>query len=350
MPETVDIGPFRVGAGEPTLILAEAGVNHDGELDRARALVRAAAEAGADAVKFQTFSADRLVTPAAPQAGYQVRGEGEASTQHAMLKRLELSPGDHEALARQCVEVDLVFLSSPFDEASADLLDELGVPAFKLGSGELTNPPLLRHVARKGRPMILSTGMADLGEVEAALIAVRRAGDPPVVLLHCVSCYPAHPAEVNLRAMETLRDAFGVPVGDSDHTLGHEAALAAVALGACVVEKHFTVDCTLPGPDHQASIEPVELAALVASIRQVEMTLGHGRKVPLPREAEIAAVARKSLVAARDVLAGEVLDDAAVAILRPGTGLAPAARESVIGRAAAVDIPSGTPLTRGMLR
>jgi N,N'-diacetyllegionaminate synthase len=350
MPETVDIGPFRVGAGEPALILAEAGVNHDGELDRARALVRAAAEAGADAVKFQTFSADRLVTRTAPQADYQVRGEGEVSTQHAMLKRLELTRADHVALVRQCVEVDLVFLSSPFDEASADLLDELEVPAFKLGSGELTNLPLLQHVARKGRPMILSTGMADLGEVEAALIAVRRAGDPPVVLLHCVSCYPAHPAEVNLRAMETLRGAFGVPVGYSDHTLGHEAALAAVALGACVIEKHFTVDCTLPGPDHQASIEPVELAALVASIRQVEMTLGHGRKVPLLREAEIAEVARKSLVAARDVAAGEVLDADAVAILRPGTGLAPAERDSVIGRTAAEAIPSGTPLTREMLR
>lgn len=350
MPEIVDIGPFRVGAGEPTLILAEAGVNHDGELDRARALVRAAAEAGADAVKFQTFSADRLVTPTASQADYQSRGEGEAETQHAMLKRLELTRADHEALVRQCAEVGLVFLSSPFDEASADLLDDLEVPALKLGSGELTNLPLLRHVARKGRPVILSTGMADLGEVEAALIAVRRAGDPPVVLLHCVSCYPAHPAEVNLRAMETMRDAFGVPVGYSDHTLGHEATLAAVALGACVIEKHFTVDRTLPGPDHQASVEPVELAALVASIRQVEMTLGHGRKVPLPREAEIAAVARKSLVTARDVAAGEVLDDAAVAILRPGTGLPPSEHEAVIGRTAAVDIPTGTPLTREMLR
>ncbi len=339
-----------VGPGQPVVIIAEAGVNHDGDLDQARALVEAAFGAGADAVKFQTFRADRLVTRSAPQAEYQTRGEGEATSQYEMLARLELSREDHEALAAHCADLGLVFLSSPFDEASADLLDEMEVPAFKLGSGELTNLPLLQHVARKGRPMILSTGMADLGEVEAALVAVRRAGDPPVVLLHCVSCYPAHPAEVNLRAMETLRETFGVPVGYSDHTLGHEACLAAVALGACVIEKHFTLDCSLPGPDHQASIEPVELAALVSSIRQVEMTLGHGRKEPIAREAEIAAVARRSVVAARDITAGEALDGEALVVLRPGTGLPPSERDAVIGRTAAVDIAAGTPLKREMLR
>ena len=283
-----------------TMIIAEAGVNHCGSLRRALDMVDAASDAGADAVKFQTFSADRLVTMQARKARYQ-GDDGE--TQHAMLKGLELSREDHEAIMGRCAARGITFLSSPFDEDSADLLEDMGVGLFKVGSGELTNLPLLQHVARKGRPMIVSTGMADLGEVEAAVVAIREAGDPPVTLMHCVSCYPAHADEVNLRAMETMRDAFGLPVGYSDHTVGSEACLAAVALGAVVIEKHFTLDNTLPGPDHRASAEPGEFAVLVASIRKVEAMRGdvadrtcancaHGSEAPtlmMPDETKIIA-------------------------------------------------------------
>jgi sialic acid synthase SpsE len=267
-----------------------------------------------------------------------------------MLRRLELPEHAHRQILARCEQRGIIFLSSSFDEASADFLEALGVPAFKIPSGELTNLPFLAHVARKGRPMIVSTGMSTLAEVEAAITTVEAHGTPALVLLHCVSTYPAQPSDVNLRAMATMRAAFGVPVGYSDHTEGDEIALAAVALGACVLEKHFTLDRGLPGPDQQASIEPPELAALVRRVRAVEAALGDGSKAPAARETSTASVARKSLVLAQHIEAGAILTADMVVARRPGTGIPPSRLAEVVGRAAVADIPIGTVLRWEMLR
>ena len=345
----INIASRLVGPGHPCFVIAEAGVNHNGSLEVALNLVDVAAGAGADAVKFQTFKAERLVTPAAPKAEYQLRTTDASESQYEMIRRLELSPEMHRAVMGHCRERNILFLSSPFDEESADLLQQLGVAAFKIPSGEITNLPLLVHVARKGKPMIVSTGMADLSEVAAAVRVIEGEGNHDVVLLQCVSNYPADPADANLRAMHTMAAAFDLPVGYSDHTTGIEVALAAVALGACVIEKHFTLDRGLPGPDHLASLEPQELTALVRGIRTVAAALGHGRKEPAASEANTADVARKSLVAARDIPAGAVLTEELIAIKRPGTGLPPAMRPYLAGRTARLPIPEGTVLTLEML-
>lgn len=346
---TIDVAGRPIGPHHPCFIIAEAGVNHNGDLELARRMVEVAAAAGADAIKFQTFAADRLVTPAAPKATYQRRATGESESQYDMLRRLELSAEAHTRLLAHCRKQNILFMSTPFDEESVDLLLELDLPIFKIPSGELTNLPFLTYVARKNRPMIVSTGMATLGEVETAVRTIEAAGWSEIVLLHCVSNYPADPAQINLRAMTTLATAFQLPVGYSDHTLGLEVALAAVALGACVIEKHFTLDRTLPGPDQQASLEPDELRKLVQSIRTVEAALGHGRKEPTAAEAETAAVARKSLVAARELPAGTVLTDDLIAVKRPGTGLPPVLRPYLLGRSTRVAVPAGTLLTWEML-
>jgi N,N'-diacetyllegionaminate synthase len=349
MVKAIDISGRKVGYGYPCLIVAEAGVNHNGSPELARRLVDAAAEAGADAVKFQTFKVDRLVTRTAPKAGYQIQATDKAESQYEMLGRLELSPETYRDLMVHCQKRGILFMSSPFDEESADFLDELGVAVFKVASGEITNLPFLAHVGRKGRPIILSTGMADLGEVETAVNAIESVGNQSIILLHCVSSYPADPADVNLLAMKTMRQAFGVPVGYSDHTLGIEVALAAVALGACVIEKHFTLDRTLPGPDQQVSIEPGELASLVLGIRTVEKALGQGRKEPVDSEVDTAAVVRKSLVAAKDIPAHTTLTEDFIALKRPGTGLPPAMLSYVVGRTVRVRVKEGTVLTLEML-
>ena len=346
---TLDFGGRKIGPGQPCFIIAEAGVNHNGRLDLARRLVEVAARAGADAIKFQTFTAERLVTPDAPKAEYQGRATGAAESQYDMLRRLELSAAAHQELMTCCREQGILFMSTPFDEESADFLETLGVPGFKIASGEITNLPLLTHVARKGKPMIVSTGMARLGEVEAAVEAISAMGHRSYALLHCVSDYPASAADANLRAMHTLRAAFDVPVGYSDHTEGIEVALAAAALGACIIEKHFTLDRSLPGPDHGASLEPEELRRLVQGIRTVEAALGHGRKEPTRGEASTAAAARKSLAASRDIPAGTVLTDDLIAVKRPGTGLPPAMRPHLLGRTARVPIPAGSLLMLDML-
>lgn len=320
-------------------------MNHNGDLDVAMQLIDVAADAGADAVKFQTFSADRLALIEAPKAAYQVRAMDAGESQHAMLKGLELSYEQHVALARRCKERGILFLSTPFDEEAADMLEQLGMEAYKTPSGELTNLPFLRHVARKGRPMIVSTGMATLGEVEDALDAIEESGCREAAVLHCVSNYPAAPETVNLRAIDTLSRAFGIPAGYSDHTNGIEIALASIALGACVLEKHFTLDRSLPGPDHAASLEPAELAKLVRGARDVEMALGDGRKTPAASERSTAAVARKSLVLARDLHAGEVLTEQDVVAKRPGTGMPLNLRSLVVGRVARCDLAAGTMLS-----
>src|SRR5215208_4566960 len=322
--QTIKVDNKLIGPGQPVFVIAEAGVNHNGDLKMARALIDVAVDSGADAVKFQTFQADRLVTPEAPKAAYQAANTGDTESQFEMLRRLELSPEAHRELQSYCEERGIIFLSTPFDEEAVDLLDELGVPAFKISSGDLTNSPLLEHVARKGKPVILSTGMSELSELIEAVSVLNTAGCETPILLHCVSNYPADPAEVNLRAMQTMRSAFDVPVGFSDHTQGIDVALAAVALGACVIEKHFTLDRTLQGPDHLASLEPTELRELVRSTRRVEKALGSGRKVPTASEMETAKVARRSLVAARDIAAGATLEREMVVMRRPGTGMSPA--------------------------
>ncbi len=350
MGSTIEIFGRKVGPGFPCLIVAEAGVNHNGSLEVAKRLVDEAVSAGADVVKFQCFKAERLASSFAPKADYQVSTTGSEESQLDMLRRLELSPGAQKELMSYCQERGVVFLSTPFDEGSADFLEELGVLAFKIPSGEITNHAFLRHVAQKKKSMIVSTGMSSLREVEAAVQTIKDAGSPPLILLHCVSNYPADPAQANLRVMETMRMAFNVPVGYSDHTMGITVALAAVALGACVIEKHFTLDRSLPGPDHRASLQPDELAELVRGIRMVEASLGHGRKEPAASEAGTAAVARKSLVACRDIPAGTSLTEECIAIKRPGTGLPPSMLSSLLGRVAVHDIPADTLLSLEMLR
>lgn len=345
----VSIAGRPIGPEHPCLVIAEAGVNHNGDLDLARRLVDMAAEAGADAVKFQTFKAERLVTSGAQKAEYQRRHTSATESQFDMLRRLELTSDAHRELQARCRARNVLFLSTPFDEDSADFLESLDVPAFKIPSGEITNLSFVAHVARKRRPMIVSTGMAYLHEVEAAVRTIRETGNSDIVLLHCVSNYPAAPGDANLRAMHTMAATFGLPVGYSDHTEGIEVALAAAVLGACVVEKHLTLDRALPGPDHQASLEPGEMKAMVRGIRIVQEALGHGRKEPAASEAAIAQVARRSLVAARDLVAGTMLAEGDIAVRRPGTGLPPARRADLVGRAVRVDVKAGTPLVPEML-
>lgn len=339
---TVQVGERRVGIGRPCYVIAEAGVNHNGSLDLALDLVDAAAAAGADAVKFQTFRASSLASRTARKAACQLRTTTAEESQRDMLAALELSEDAHRALIDRCRAVGIEFLSSPFDEACADLLERLGAVAYKIPSGEITNLPFLAHVAGKGRPLIVSTGMSSLGEVESAVQTIESAGDPGLILLHCVSDYPAAPEEANLRAMHTLASAFGLPVGYSDHTSGIAIALAATALGACVIEKHFTLDRSLRGPDHTSSLEPQELATLVREIRAVESSLGDGRKKMTPSEVETAAAVRKSLVARVDIVAGSRLTSSMTTAKRPGTGVPPGRRDELLGRTARVDIPADT--------
>jgi len=313
-------------------IIAEAGVNHNGSLELALRLVDAAKAGGADAVKFQTFQADLLATRSAHNAPYQERTTADVESQFEMLQRLQLDAAAHRHLIDHCRQVGIQFLSSPFDAQSADLLATMDLPLYKVPSGEITNLPFLEHLARKGRPLILSTGMSTLGEVEEAVHVLQDAGATQLTLLHCVTEYPAPYAEVNLRAMQTLKLAFGLPVGYSDHTLGIEIAVAAVALGAEVIEKHFTLDRSLPGPDHSASLEPDELREMVAAIRHVEAALGTGIKTPAPCELPNLPVARKSVVAARSLPTGHLLVTGDLDIKRPGNGLAPKLLPTLIGR------------------
>ena len=322
-----------------TLIIAEAGVNHNGDPGLARQLVDVAASAGADVVKFQTFRAERLATAAARKADYQAAATDAGESQQAMLRRLELTRGMHDELRAHCRTRAVEFCSTAFDDESLDLLADMGLERFKIPSGEITNLPFLRRIAGFGKPTLLSTGMATLAEVAAALLALEHAGLPRsrVTVLQCTTEYPAPMSEVNLRAMLTLRDTLGVAVGYSDHTRGIEAAIAAVALGAVVIEKHFTLDRDLPGPDHRASLEPAELTAMVAAIRNVEQALGDGIKRPGRGEEKNRLVVRKSIVALRAIRTGESFDATNVTVKRPGGGLSPMRWDDVIGRVSARD-------------
>ena len=322
-----------------TLIIAEAGVNHNGDLALARQLIDAAAVAGADLVKFQTFTADRLATRAAQKADYQNRTTTSTESQHEMLSRLELTDAMHHELIAHCATRSIGFFSTGFDIESVDLLVRHGQNHFKIPSGEITNLPYLRHIGRLGKSVILSTGMANLGEIEAAIDALEAAGTPRAMLtvLHCTTEYPTPMAEVNLRAMLSIHAAFGVAVGYSDHTQGIEVAIASVAMGATVIEKHFTLDRNLPGPDHKASLEPAELNALVAAIRNIEVALGDGIKRPSPGEARNRPVVRKSLVASRAIKSGALFTAENITAKRPATGISPMRWDEVIGKTALRD-------------
>ena len=318
-----------------TLIIAEAGVNHNGDLDLAKQLINAAADAGADLVKFQTFNANHQVTRTAKKADYQTQTTSSTESQHAMLRRLELTEEMHHQLIAHCLTQNIGFLSTGFDIESVDLLVSLGQECFKIPSGEITNLPYLRHIGQLGKTVILSTGMAMLGEIETAIEVLEQAGTPrdKLTVLHCTTEYPTSMNEVNLRAMHSIHTAFGVAVGYSDDTQGIEVAIAAVAMGATVIEKHFTLDCNLPGPDHQASLEPAELKAMVTAIRNIEIALGDGIKRLTPSEARNKPVARKSLVASRAISIGEMFTAENLTTKRPGTGISPMRWDELVGQA-----------------
>jgi N,N'-diacetyllegionaminate synthase len=322
-----------------TLIIAEAGVNHNGSFETAKKLIDVAFDAGADLVKFQTFSSSKLVTVSASKAEYQKTTTDERETQLNMLRRLELNEKTHSLLMEYCKQIGIGFFSTGFDTASVDLLYSLGLRLFKIPSGEITNRPYLEHIAKYGCPVIMSTGMATLGEIEAAIQVLEDTGlaRDKVTVLHCTTEYPTPMQDVNLLAMCTIRDSFGLKVGYSDHTLGLEVAIAAVALGATVIEKHLTLDRKMTGPDHSASLEPGEFAAMVRCIRNLEMAMGDGIKRPSESEAKNRAVARKSLIASRAIKKGELFSQENVTTKRPGTGISPMRWNELLGRIAGRD-------------
>lgn len=333
--------------------IAEAGVNHNGDPARALAMVDAAHAAGADAIKFQTFTAEKLVSPSAQKADYQTRETG-AGNQHDMLKALEMSDGLHHALFARCAQLGIAFMSTPFHEEAATFLVALGMTHLKIPSGEITNHPFLRYLAQFDRDLILSTGMATMDEIKDAIavIGAARAAHgftqplaERLTILHCTSNYPAACSDVNLRAMRTIADETGMPVGYSDHTLGIAVSTAAVALGATVIEKHFTMDRSLPGPDHRASLELDELAALIRQIRDVEAALGSSIKAPTDSELPVRAVARRSICIVGNLPQGHVLGASDLTLLRPASGIEPKHFDAIAGRTLAVAVESGTPLT-----
>lgn len=333
-------------------VIAEAGVNHNGDAALALKLVEAAAACGADAVKFQTFSAESLVRPGAEKAEYQKRETGDGD-QYSMLKALEMSESLHRSLFARCAELGIEFMSTPFDESAADFLIDLGMKRIKIPSGEITNLPFLRFLAGKGLPLILSTGMASLEEIQTAVTVIADERNKHgylepladvLTILHCTSNYPADYTDVNLRAMQTIGGATGIPIGYSDHTLGVSVSTAAVALGAIVIEKHFTLDRNMPGPDHKASLTLEELTQMIGQIRQVEAALGSPVKQPAQSELPVRSLVRRSVTVVRKIAAGQIIEAADIALLRPGTGIAPKDFAAVPGRVAVKEIAAGSTL------
>lgn len=342
----MEIGDRQVGSQHPTYVIAEAGVNHNGDFDRALEMVSAAAQAGADALKFQLFSPDRLVTSDTVKVQYQQGASGEEESQWAMLERLKLGVKAHQRLMERGAHEGITVLSTPFDPNSATALAELGVPVVKIGSGDLTNRPLLEHVASLDRPMIVSTGMASLAEVRRTHAWITAENpDIDLALLHCTSVYPTALGDVNLAAMESLADEFSVPVGHSDHTRNVHTPAWAVAAGASIVEKHFTLDRDLPGPDQEASLEPAELARAISLARDAWTARGDPEKRPVSAEAEMREQARRSLHATSPISVGEAFDAENVGVRRPNTGLEPAAYDTIIGSVASEELSQGDPIT-----
>ena len=316
-----------------TLIIAEAGVNHNGDINMAKRLIDIAAHAGADLVKFQTFSADRLVTHGAAKADYQILATNNTESQHDMLRKLELTESMHRELITHCATQNIGFFSTGFDVESINLLVGLGQELYKIPSGEINNLPYLRHIGRLAKTVILSTGMSNMDEIEAAINVLEESGTSrsKITVLHCTTAYPVPMSDVNLRAMQSIQNKFNVAVGYSDHTLGIEISIAAVALGATVIEKHFTMDRNLPGPDHKASLEPGELKAMVEAIRNIEVALGDGIKRLMPSEIGNRAIARKSIVTSQPISAGQVFTEDNLTTKRPGTGVSPMEWDRIIG-------------------
>jgi N-acetylneuraminate synthase/N,N'-diacetyllegionaminate synthase len=338
---SITIGGRVIGVDQPCFIIAEAGVNHNGNPELAHRLVDVAADAGVQAIKFQTFDPEAIASAAAPKADYQRETTGSDTSQLAMLRGLVLPRENYESLIQHARQRGMLFLSTPFDEGSADFLEQLDLPAFKVPSGELNNLPFLAHLARKRRPLLMSTGMSTLVEVVDAVTTVADSGSPPIALFHCVSAYPAPASDCNLRAMETLRARFQVPVGWSDHTVGLAVSTAAVAMGANLLEKHFTLDRNMPGPDHRMSLEPDELKTLVSAVREAEQARGDGIKRPAACESSVAAAARKSLHLARSLPGGAILRSEDLVARRPGTGVSPSQLQQVVGRKLAVAVDAG---------
>lgn len=339
----------RLGKGFPVFIIAEAGVNHNRRLDLALKLVDAVADTGADAVKFQTFRAEQVVTEAGVMADYQKKNIGKTESQLDMLRKLEFSESWYPKVIAHCKKRGIIFLSTPhgsFD--SIDLLQKLGVPAFKFGSGDLTTLPILEYAAKFGKLMILGTGMATMTEVKETIKTIKKAGNSKIVMLHCTTNYPCPPEEVNLRAMQTMMRGLDVLVGYSDHTVGSQVPVMAVTLGACVIEKHLTLDNNMPGPDHKASADPTVFRKMVDEIRKVEVIMGSSVKKPLPGEVKLQSVVRRSIVAVKDIKKGEKFSRDNIGLKRPGTGLASKYFSRIIDKKAVADIKKDSLLTRGL--
>jgi len=334
----VRIGDKFVGDGRPCFIVAEAGVNHNGDINLAKKLIDAAKKAGADAVKFQAFKAEKIATRYAEKAEYQKETTSKEESQFNMLKKLELGYEDFKELYDYAEKTNIIFLSSVFDIESVDMLDDLGIAAFKVGSGELTNYPMLKRIVEKGKPIILSTGMSTMDEVEEALEFIKKEGGKDIILTHCITGYPIKKEDANLRVIETLKRRFNLPVGFSDHTTGITIPIAAAALGAVLIEKHFTLDRNLPGPDHKASLEPNELEEMVNAIRDVESALGNGVRSLTRDEEEIKKIARKSIVAKVKIPKGTIITEEMLDIKRPGTGIEPKYMSKIIGKRVRKDI------------
>jgi N-acetylneuraminate synthase len=348
--DPVEIRGREIGPGHPCLIIAEAGVNHDGDVDKARRLIDAAKQAGSDVVKFQAFRTEELVTSASEKALYQQETTGSGGRQSDMLRALELTATEHHELKQYCDEVGIMYLCTPYDQGSVDMLDEMDVPAFKIASTDSTNIPLLRYMASKGRPVILSSGMTTMSELDAAVEALQNFGcREKIILLHCTSAYPAPRDQSNLRVLSTFLDHYNIPVGFSDHTQGVDVSVLAVAAGASVIEKHLTLDKAAVGPDHRASLEPDELGRLVAGIRDAEGILGDGVKTISPAESANKKVMQKGLVARHRIEAGAVVTEADLTSKRPALGLPPAAIEWVAGCRAKVEIHPDEPITGDLL-
>lgn len=328
----IKIGNKIIGDGNPAFIIAEAGVNHNGDINIAKELIDKAVIAKVDAIKFQTFNTEKLVTGYAEMANYQKDNIGRVDSQFNMLKKLELTHENFKDLKEYCKHKEIMFLSTPFDFESADFLASIDMEAYKISSGDLTNIPLLRHIAKYNKPIILSSGMATLSDIEDAISAINHCGNLQVAVLHCTSNYPAKLENVNLNAMGTIKNAFKVVSGYSDHTKGITIAIAAATMGANIIEKHFTIDKTMEGPDHKASLSPLELSDMVQAIRDVEMALGTGIKRYNSSEVDTMKAARKSIVAARDIQKGDTVNLVDLDYKRPGTGLSPKHYIDIVGK------------------
>lgn len=349
-PARIQLGSHRIGPGEPVFIIAEGGVNHNGDLEVAKKLVREAKRCGADCVKFQTFKTERVVIPAAPKADYQMRTTKATESQEDMLRNLELAADMYISLVEECRREKILFLSTPANTEDVDFLETLGVLAFKLASFQIVEPAFLRYVARKGKPIIMSTGMANLSDVDEAVRLIRENGNDQVVLLQCTTNYPSRLEDANIRAMETMKNTFGALVGYSDHTQTDSACMAAVSLGASVIEKHFTIDKTMPGPDQSSSTDPEEFRQLVRSIRETEAVLGSPLKQPVELELRNAVNMRRSIVSKVAIPAGTVITENMLCYKRPGSGISLKRMDDVVGSVALRDIPQNALLLFQWLR